>query len=211
MRYYPIYLDLRRRRCLVIGGGVVAERKVAGLIESEADVTVISPSLTAQLARWVKKGRIDHVGRSYVSGDLAGYELAFVATDDTRVNTAVFREGKRRGLWINSSDDPAHCDFILPSVLRRGELTIAVSTGGASPALSRAVREELETYLPHDYAALSKVVATVRKELRQRSVAPSSDAWREALNGELRDLIQRGELRRAKSYLLQQLGDKSCA
>jgi siroheme synthase-like protein len=151
------------------------------------------------------------VARSYAPGDLAGYELAFVATDDARVNAAVFHEGKRRGLWVNAADDPAHCDFILPSVLRRGDLTIAVSTGGSSPALSRAIREELETYFTRDYDALTKVVTAVRKELRQRSVAPTSEAWHGALNGELRALVHRGELGRAKTYLIDQLGGSPCA
>src|SRR5215472_16507592 len=138
MGYYSVALDMTGRFTVVIGGGTVAERKVKGLLEAGAAVTVISPSLTAQLARWVKQGRISHVARSYTPGDLAGYELAFVATDDPRVNAAVFRESKKRGLWVNAADDPAHCDFILPSVLRRGELAVAVSTGGSSPALARA-------------------------------------------------------------------------
>ncbi|HTN73035.1 MAG TPA: bifunctional precorrin-2 dehydrogenase/sirohydrochlorin ferrochelatase [Methylomirabilota bacterium] len=211
MGYYSVSLDMTGRFAVVIGGGTVAERKVEGLLDAGAQVTVISPCLTAQLARWVKKARINHVARSYAPGDLAGYELAFVATDDARVNAAVFHEGKRRGLWVNAADDPAHCDFILPSVLRRGELTVAVSTGGSSPALSRAIREELETYFTRDYDALTKVVTAVRKELRQRSVAPTSEAWHGALNGELRALVHRGELGRAKTYLINQLGGSPCA
>ena len=210
MGYYSVALDMTGRFTVVIGGGTVAERKVKGLLEAGAAVTVISPSLTAQLARWVKQGRISHVARSYTPGDLAGYELAFVATDDPRVNAAVFRESKKRGLWVNAADDPAHCDFILPSVLRRGELAVAVSTGGSSPALARAIREELEAYFTRDYDALTQIVTAVRKELRQRSVTPPSEAWHGALNDELRALIRRGELKRAKTYLLDQLGGKPC-
>ncbi|HUK41762.1 MAG TPA: bifunctional precorrin-2 dehydrogenase/sirohydrochlorin ferrochelatase [Candidatus Acidoferrales bacterium] len=208
MGYYSVALDMTGRLTVVIGGGIVAERKVEGLLEAGAAVTVISPCLTGQLARWVKEARISHVARNYAAGDLAGYELAFVATSDPRVNGAIFHEGRKRGLWVNTADDPAHCDFILPSVLRRGELTIAVSTGGGSPALSKAIREELENYFTSDYDALTKVVSTVRKELRQRSVVPSSQAWECALNGELRELIHRGELTRARTYLLDQLGGK---
>ncbi len=210
MGYYPVSLDMTGRSTVVIGGGAVAERKVQGLLDAGAAVTVVSPGLTEQLARWAKKGRFDHVARSYMPGDLAGYELAFAATDDAGVNAAVFQEGKRLGLWVNAADDPAHCDFILPSVLRRGELTIAVSTGGKSPALSRAIREELESYFTRDYDALSKVVAFVRKELRQRSVAPSSEAWRDALNGDVRRHIQRGDLAQAKRFLLKELGAPEC-
>jgi precorrin-2 dehydrogenase / sirohydrochlorin ferrochelatase len=210
MGYYSVALDMTGRFTVVIGGGTVAERKVKGLLEAGAVVKVVSPCLTVQLARWVTKGRISHVARNYTPGDLAGYELVFVATSDPRVNAAIFHEGKKRGLWVNTADDPAHCDFILPSVLRRGELTIAVSTGGNSPALSKAIREELETYFTGDYDALTKVVTAVRKELRQRSLVPSSQAWQGALNGELRDLVHRGELIRAKTYLLDQLGGKPC-
>jgi len=210
MGYYSVVLDMTGRLTVVIGGGTVAEHKVKGLLDAGAAITVVSPCLTVQLARWVKERRISHVARNYASGDLAGFELAFVATSDPRVNGAIFHEGKKRGLWVNTADDPAHCDFILPSVLRRGDLTIAVSTGGGSPALSKAIREELENYFTSDYDALTKVVTAVRKELRQRSLAPSSEAWEEALNGELRDLVHRGELRRARTYLLDQLRGKAC-
>jgi precorrin-2 dehydrogenase len=210
MGYYSVSLDMTGRFTVVVGGGGVAERKIHGLLEAGAAVTVISPRLTEQLARWAKKGRIDHVARNYMPGDLAGYEIAFVATDDAAVNAAVFQEGKRRGLWVNAADDPAHCDFILPSVLRRGELTIAVSTGGKSPALSRAIREELESYFTNDYEGLSKVVAAVRKQLRQLSVSPTYEAWRHALNGQLRSLVHRGELAHAKTYLLDLLRGKAC-
>jgi|SRR5437870_6478991 len=209
MSYYSVCLDMTGRFTVVIGGGTVAERKVQGLLDAGAAVTVISPHLTEQLVRWEKKERIEHVARSYRPGDLAGYELAFVATDDPEINAAVFHEGKMRGLWVNAADDPAHCDFILPSVLRRGELMIAVSTGGKSPALARAIREELESYFTSDYGTLSKVVAAVRKQLRQRAVKPSLEAWHDALNGQLRVLVQRGDLIGAKTYLLHRLEGKA--
>src|SRR5262252_4497760 len=99
MGYYSVALDMTGRFTVVVGGGTVAERKVKGLLEAGATVTVISPCLTGQLARWVKDGRISHVARNYASGDLAGYELAFVATSDPRVNAAIFQEGKTHGLW----------------------------------------------------------------------------------------------------------------
>src|ERR1051325_6524556 len=136
MGYYPVVLEMSGRATLVIGGGTVAERKVKGLLDVGANVTVISPCVTPQLARWLKRRRIAHIARNYVPGDLAGFELVFVATDDARVNTAVFSEARARRLWVNSADDRAHCDFILPSVLRRGDLTIAVSTSGKTPRRS---------------------------------------------------------------------------
>ena len=206
MGYYPIFLELNERRCVVIGGGAVAERKVAALVQTGARVTVISPKLTANLADWSRQASIHAIGRPYRPGDLADCEIAFVATDDPQVNAAVYEEGKRRGVWVNAADDPTHCDFILPSVLRRGTLTVAISTGAASPALARTVREELENYFSDDYGIVARLAAEVRRELRARGIAPDYDTWHKALTGELRQWVRRGERRRAKAFLLKELG-----
>jgi precorrin-2 dehydrogenase/sirohydrochlorin ferrochelatase len=206
MSYFPIYLDMTGRRCLVIGGGAVAERKIAALLDTRAEVTVLSPEVTENIAGWAKENTISFTARRYQPGDLARFDLVFVATDDPQVNAAVYREGRSYGIWVNSADDPAHCDFILPSVLRRGELTVAVSTGGGSPALSRTVREELELYFTPEYEALAKLAAEAREELQRRSITVSFETWRRALSGEVRQLLMRGDLARAKSHLLKELG-----
>jgi len=206
MGYYPIFLDLTGRPCIVVGGGLVAERKVEGLLQVGADVTIISPGLTSRLTSLVNQGKVRHIARPYRAGDLKGYALAFVATNDHRVNADVAREGPEQSVWVNAADDPAHCNFILPSILRRGELVVAVATGGSSPALSRVVREELETYFTEDYAVLAEVVAEVRREFRGRSLALSAEAWQKALNGDLRRLIREGKQEEAKAYLLKRLG-----
>jgi siroheme synthase-like protein len=210
MSYYPIYLEMTGRCCAVIGGGAVAERKVEALLAAGAAVTIISPIVTDLLGRWVEEGRVSHTARRYAPGDIAGYELAFIATDDSAVNAAVYEEGRNRGVWVNAADDPAHCDFILPSVLRRGELTIAVSTGGKSPALSRSIREQLESHFSDDYRSLVEVAAEVRNELQQRSLRPGYEAWRRALNGDVREQIRRGDLVGAKNFLLKELGATPC-
>lgn len=206
MAYYPIFLDMAGRPCVVIGGGAVAERKVKGLLQAGTEVTIISPDLTSHLAGLVGQGRVRHIARRYQDGDLDGQALALVATDDPEVDAAVHREGQERGIWVNAADDPAHCDFILPSVLRRGELVVAVATGGSSPALSRAIREELEAYITEDYAALTEIVAEVRQKLKERSLTPSAETWQKALNGDLRRFIREGEQGKARNYLLKQLG-----
>ncbi|MBI2462288.1 MAG: bifunctional precorrin-2 dehydrogenase/sirohydrochlorin ferrochelatase [Candidatus Rokubacteria bacterium] len=206
MGSYPIVLELAGEPCLVIGGGAVAGRKVAGLRAVGAEVTVISPTLGPDLEALARDGRIRHLGRAYRPGDLAGYRLAFVATDDGAVTAAVAREGRARGVWVNAADDPAHSDFILPSLLRRGELVVAVATGGASPALSRAVREELERHVTDDYAALVEVVAAVRRELRGRREAPGPERWRAALDADLRRLVAEGRRAEARAHLLARLG-----
>lgn len=206
MGYYPIFLDMAGRSCVVIGGGAVAEHKVEGLLQVGAHVTVVSPDLTSKLAFLVSQGRVRHVAHPYQAGDLQGYALAFAASGDYGVNAGVTREGRERGVWVNAADDPAHCDFILPSVLRRGELVVAVATGGTSPALSRAIREELENYFTEDYAALAQIVAEVRQELKQKSSLPGPEAWHRALNDELRRLLREGNEEKAKAYLLERLG-----
>jgi siroheme synthase-like protein len=204
--YFPIVLEMTGRRCLVIGGGPVAERKIASLLEVGAQVTVIAPEVTKAIVAWSKNHSIELQVRWYQNGDLTGYQLVFVATDDDAVNDRVYREGKSRGVWVNAADDPARCDFVLPSVLRRGELVVAVSTGGASPAVSRAIREELEGYLTEDFAQLVRVAAEVRRELKEKSFSVAASAWNKALNGEFRRLIHAGKPQRAKEFLLTMLG-----
>lgn len=211
MGYYPIFLELAGRPCIVIGGGAVAERKVEALLNVGAEVTVVSPALTERLERWAVEGRIRRVTREYRPGDLVGFRLAFVATDDGEVNAAVAGEARARGLWVNAADDPAHSEFILPSVLRRGELVVAVATGGTSPALSRLIREELEAYFTPDYTLLAQLAAEVRQELRARGLNPPGETWRQALEGSLRRLLVEGKRDEAKARLLERLGAARCA
>jgi precorrin-2 dehydrogenase / sirohydrochlorin ferrochelatase len=185
---FSLVVELAGRPCVVIGGGAVAERKVEGLLDTDAVVTVVSPTLTAALAALARAGRIAHVRRRYRRGDLAGSVLAFVATGDRGVAAAVAREGRRRGVWVNAADDPAHCDFFLPSVIRRGRLLVAVATAGASPALARAVREDIERRLPPEYATLTDTVAEVREELRAQGRSLDAAAWNRALTETIHDV-----------------------
>src|SRR5712691_3637312 len=206
MSGYPLVLDLAGRRCVVVGGGAVAERKVDGLLAAGATVTVVSPKLNEGLEARVARREIEVERRRYRRGDLAGASLAFVATGDTRLAATISREGRSQGVWVNAADDPEHCDFFLPSVLRRGPLLVAVATGGGSPALARAVREEIERWLPDDYAALAETVADVRHELRARGVSPDASAWNRALSAEMRRLTTDGGRHETRARLLSSLG-----
>src|SRR3989304_3257034 len=143
MGYYPIFVGMTGRPCAVVGGGLVAERKVAALFEAGARVTVISPNLTTCLQSWASEGRLNHVARDYRRGDLGEFEMVFVATDNAEVNAAIARDVREQRVWVNSADDPSHCDFILPSVLRRGGARVGGGTGGRSPAPAKAIREEM--------------------------------------------------------------------
>jgi len=209
MGYYPVLLDLAGRRCVMVGGGIIAGRRVDGLLTAGARVTVIRPRLTRTLAALAAEGRIDHEAREYRDGDLDGADLAFVATDAGEVNAAVAREARARGVWINAADDPARCTFILPALVRRGDLTVAVATGGSSPALARAIREELETYLTDDYATLASIAAEARREVRAAGRPVTADAWRRALGPEVRRLIVERGRDDAKQRLLELLGVES--
>lgn len=203
--YYPVFLDLTDGPVLVVGGGPVAEGKVEGLLAAGANVTVVSPTVTPRLAGWVAAGRIEYLARAYQPGDLAGRRLALVATDDPAVSGAVAAEGRERGIWVNAADEPARCDFILPAVIRRGRLVVAVSTGGASPAAARAIREELEGYLTEEHAMLVEVAADAREDLRRRAVSPGPARWRGALDAGLRRLIADKRYRQARARLARNL------
>src|SRR5258705_6456042 len=202
----PVPVNLAGCRCRVVGGGVIAERRIESLLAAGAAVTVISPQVTLALAKLATDGRIDVERRAYREGDLAGFHLVLVATDRGDVNAAVAREARERGVWINAADDPANCTFILPALVRRGDLTVAVSTGGTSPALARAIREELESYLTDDYATLASIAAEARREVRAAGKPVTAEAWRRALGPEVRRLIVERGRDDAKHRLLEILG-----
>ncbi|PYN03727.1 MAG: siroheme synthase [Candidatus Rokuibacteriota bacterium] len=168
--YFPAFLDLRGRACLVVGGGLVAERKARALVECGARVTVVSPLVTTGLGALVAADRIVHRARRFRRSDLRGCALAIAATGDSIVDAAVESTGRRRRVLVNVVDRPAQCDFILPSVLRRGELQIAVSTGGRSPALARAIRRRLEGLFDPDYGDLVARVGAERHRARAAAV-----------------------------------------
>ena len=206
MGYYPLFVDLTGRACLVVGGGAIAEGKVQGLLTAGARVTVVSPALIESLTEAARAGRIEHRARAYRHGDLAGVTLAFAATGEPAVNAAVAAEGRRRGVWVNAVDDPAHCDVIIPAVVRRGALTVAVSTGGVSPALARAVREELDRHLGDDYAALVDVAGEVRRALRAGHRRVDARAWHDALTDpRFRRLVTEGRRALASHHLRARL------
>jgi siroheme synthase-like protein len=206
MSYYPVFIELKDRACLVIGGGREAQRKVEGLLAAEGTVTLVSPMLTDDLKRLLADGRFTWIEREYREGDVDGYEVVMVATDDGAVNATVRAEGKRRRVWVNAADDPPNCDFILPAVIRKGSITIAASTGGGSPALARRLREELEAYLTDEMPALAELLKEVRAELRARNVLPDAEVWQQAIDEELRVLLAQRKYRQAKVRLLEGLG-----
>ncbi len=207
--YYPVALDLRDRPCLVVGGGPVAEAKVEGLLAAGARVTVVSPALSERLESWARADRIAHARREYTAADLDGQQLVFSATDRHDVTETVARDARQRGVWVNAADDPKYCDFLLPSVLQRGRLQVAVSTGGASPALAARVRRDLESYFTPEYEELVELAAEVRSELRASGRRADASAWRAALDVDLRRLLAEGRRADARARLLDRLEVKA--
>jgi precorrin-2 dehydrogenase/sirohydrochlorin ferrochelatase len=211
MAYYPIFLEMASRPCLVVGGGAVAEAKVTGLLAAGARVTVVAPDLTSALEELLQQGTLLHHARDYQEADLEGCAACFVATDDGAINARVASECRNRGIWVNAADDPANCDFILPSVVRQGDVVLAASTGGASPALARRLREELTAFLDSDYAPLAALLNDVRTELRARGVAVNPETWQEAIDPRFRALVAQRRLEEARARLLERLGVGSAA
>jgi len=165
MRYYPIFADIAKRPCVVVGGGAVAERKVEGLVSAGAAVTVVSPDVTKRLKALEKEGVINIIKKKYGKGDLKGAFLAVSAAGSKAVNESVYEEAVERAILVNVVDDPQHCNFIVPSVVDRGSLVLAISTAGKSPSFARALRLELEEAIGEEYATFVEILGKVRNKL----------------------------------------------
>ncbi len=208
MKSYPINLvGLEQRRCVVVGGGDVARRKVESLLDAGIQqVVVISRRLGDGLAQLQRQGRIQHLARDYRPGDLKGAFLVIATTDDAEVNQAVSQEAEARGLLVNVADDPAHCNFIVPSTLRRGDLVIGVCTGGQSPALAASLRRHLEQVFGPEYSAFLELAGSLRgrvaRDLPQHARARF---WYDLAGSEALGLLhdgQEAEARRLADELL---------
>ena len=217
-RYYPVYLDLQGKGCIVIGAGVVAERKARQLLAAGASVTLVSPQATKALRQQAQEGRLTWLPRPYRQGDLAGMFLAIAATDDEAVNRQVHHEAAQEKVLLNVTDVPTLCDFIAPAVVERGPVTVAISTSGVSPALARRLRELMEGSRPVDctepgqttcrclaWADAAGVLSSVRQDLKARKHTVSPEAWQEAMDASLLALVESGRAGEAKDRLLSSL------
>jgi precorrin-2 dehydrogenase/sirohydrochlorin ferrochelatase len=169
---FPIFLKLESRPCLVIGAGTVAEGKIQGLLAERAFVKVVAPQATAQIRQWASAGTIHWQQREFESADLEGKFLVVVATSSRDVNTRVFTEAHAEGILCNAVDDPPNCDFYYPAVVRRGDLQIAISTGGQSPALAQRIRQELEQQFGPEYESWVAELGKQREELAASDLDP---------------------------------------
>jgi len=204
--YYPILLNIQGKKCLVVGGGEVALRKAQTLVEHGATVEIVSPNFCPELNELEKNGAIRVIQKDYEPENLNGALLVVAATDDTSVNEKVAAEARKIGILVNVVDKPAISDFIVPSYFRHGDIIVAVSTSGKSPALARKIRYELQRDLKAEYAQLAIIASEVRGELKQQGVAVSGDDWQEVLNlNSLIELIRRRKNNEAREIMLTKL------
>jgi precorrin-2 dehydrogenase len=168
---FPMFLKLEGRRCLVVGAGAVAEGKIRGLLETGASVQVVGPEAVRQVQKWAWEGAIGWSPRGFQPHDLDGAFLVIAATSSPDLNAQVFNEARERKVLCNSVDDPEHCDFYYPAVVNRGDLQIAISTNGRSPALAQRLRQELEEQFGPEYEAWVKELGEAREELTAKKVA----------------------------------------
>jgi precorrin-2 dehydrogenase/sirohydrochlorin ferrochelatase len=165
LKYYPVFLDIRDKKCVIVGGGEVAARKAERLLDCGAKVFVISPKLSPALAALKEKNIISHIAAQYSGDFINGAALVIGATDDEKTNAAISLDARRQGIPVNIVDDPQKCDFILPSLVQRGDLAITIGTGGKSPALARHLREELEAKYGKEYETLLKILGNLRVKM----------------------------------------------
>ncbi len=207
MDFLPIFLRVQDQHCLVVGGGEVAARKVELLQRAGARVTVLAPELGATLAQTVQAGRIQHRRATFSAADIEGFMLVVAATDHTTVNQAVSTAARARGLPVNVVDQPALCSFIMPSIIDRSPVIVAVSTGGSSPVLARLLRARLETLIPAAYGRLAALVAAFRERVKQRiNSGPARRLfWEHTLQGPVAELVFSGQEQKAEQALMAAL------
>ena len=194
--YYPAILDIAGRTALVVGAGKVGEGKIEGLLRGGANVRVVSLTATDAVRRWAADGRIELALRAYETADLDGAFLVIAATEDNPTNVRVFEDAEARQMLCNVVDVTHLCNFILPSIVRRGDLAIAVSTGGASPAMARRIRLSLEQCYGDEYAAAMEVLGSLREELKQKYPAPDDRKvlFERMVYSDFMDMVRAGDV-----------------
>ena len=211
MDYLPIFLKVRERPCLVVGGGKVAARKVALLLRAGARVTVVSPESCAEVASQTAGSNVTCVERTFQPADISGMVLAIAATNDVAVNRQVYELATQQGIPVNVVDNPALCSFIVPSIIDRSPVQVAVSTGGASPVLARLLRTRLESFIPSAYGRLARLVDEYRQRVKLRFPGAGQRRyfWESILQGRVAELLFAGQEDKARAALQEAIDDTS--
>ena len=205
-KYCPIYINLTGKKCVVIGGGCVAARKIKMLLEFDARVIAITPNIGHELQNLSGNKNLRIIHRKYQPGDLEGAHLVISASGNTHVNTEVMREIKERSGLLNIVDNPLESSFIFPAYVKKDNLTIAISTGGRSPALARKIKSIMQKEFDGEEAPMLDLISEIRQELKSSNVIFSGEAWQQALNiNMLKDLLKTGKKETARAFLLENL------
>ena len=209
MKTYPVFAVIENRPCLVVGGGAVGERKVQDLLAAGARVTVVSRNLTPALADLASRGKISYLSENFDDTHVEGMALVMAATDDPEVNARVSAAARNRAVWVNVADDPEHCTFIVPAQVKRGDLTLAISTNGASPALARKVREELQEHFGPEYGPYLDLLRRVRTRLltERRAHPDNAGLFHRLVRSPLKDAIAIGDRARVLKVLHEVMGE----
>lgn len=209
MRYYPVSLDIKNRKCLVVGGGGVGTRKVMTLLDCGAKVTVVSPDVRENLLELSDSGLIILEKRPYRETDLAGMFLVIGTTDDDELNRQISIDAEKLNVLCNIADRPKVCNFILPSIVNRGDLTISISTSGKSPALAKRLRIELEEQFGNEYAELLRLMGAIRKKLLSQKHEPEAhkQLFEQLISRGLLDMIRSIRKDEIDSLLFEVLGE----
>ncbi|MBC7074534.1 MAG: bifunctional precorrin-2 dehydrogenase/sirohydrochlorin ferrochelatase [Syntrophomonadaceae bacterium] len=202
---FPIFLNLNGKNCLIIGGGQVAKRKAEDLLECGADIRIVSPEIDDQIKAWAHKGIITWLNREFEPGDLQDIFMAFVATDNSRINREVVELCRKQGILVNAVDDPPNCDFYVPAVIRRNSLILAISTEGKSPLFARKLRRELEEIITSEYGEFVDILGEQREYLKEN--VPDANTRRKIFNAlvysDVLDLLRAGEKEKARERIKQ--------
>lgn len=209
MKYYPVGLNIADKKCVVVGGGEVGERKAVKLLECGAAVRVVSKTLTACLEDMKRKGAIEHIDAEYTRHHLAGAFLAFGATDRPDVNARISHDAREMGIPVNVADDPPECDFILPALVERGDLTIAILTGGGSPALAKKLRLELEERFGPEYGVLLNIMAALREKVlaKGRPSEKNKEIFETIIRSDTLKKIKEGKWMEIKRFIKETSGE----
>ena len=205
MPYYPISVDLQGKAVVVIGGGTVAQRKIETLLEYGAVVNVVSRQLTPALNRYLEEGKIKFLGEEFRESHLNGVFMVIASTDDVSLNHRISQEARKKGLLINAVDQPSDCNFIVPAILQRGDLLIAVSTSGKSPALAKKVRKDLEDQFGLEYGTLLVIMGNLRKEILSRGLSQDENSriFHDIVDSHILEAIRREDWNEVASILTE--------
>ncbi|MDD2585460.1 MAG: bifunctional precorrin-2 dehydrogenase/sirohydrochlorin ferrochelatase [Syntrophomonadaceae bacterium] len=200
---YPVYIDLKNRQCLVIGGGKVAERKIANLLEYGAQVTIVSPQVEANIRIWAAEETIVWYKREFTEHDLQNVFMVFIATDNSSLNGEVAEFCRQKGILVNAVDDPSNCDFFVPSIIRHGSLVISISTGGNSPLFAKKLRTDLEKVITPEYGEFIEMLGETREYIKKNvpDIEVRKKIFASLVYSDILDLLKVGEKEKAREKM----------